>query len=294
MRIVAIGEVLWDLFEDSEKLGGAPFNFAVHAMRLGHNVDFVSAVGDDARGRAVLTHARELGLRAGFIQILPGVATGTVSVRFDSAGQPNFTIHRPAAYDALQLKPADLQRLAAIQADWVYYGTLHQAVPASRAQTKRLVEALPDAKRFYDVNLRRDCYSTGLLAELMPSAHVVKLNEDEAVAIDSLFCRRHGSLSEFTEFWSREFGWTAVAVTRGSSGCAMRVGMDYAEPPGYAVKVADTVGAGDAFAAAFLHGLSQGWNAERIGDFANRVGAVVASRSGGVPRWSMEDCRGLK
>ena len=294
MRIVSIGEVLWDVFDDSEKLGGAPFNFAVHASRLGHEVTFVSAVGDDDRGHAVLRRAGELGLGSDFIQVAAGAATGTVLVRLDSAGQPDFTICRPAAYDALRLAPTDLRRLAAINPDWLYYGTLHQAQPAARAETRKLAEALPGAKRFYDINLRRHCYTPELVAELMATAHVVKLNGDEAVAVDSMFGRRHGSLLEFTDFWSRKFGWTAVAVTRGSRGCAIRIGGDYAEPPGYNVKVADTVGAGDAFAAAFLHGLSQGWGANRTGDFANRVGAVVASRPGGVPMWSMEECYNLE
>jgi fructokinase len=214
-------------------------------------------------------------------------------VRVDSAGQPDYTICRPAAYDALRLDRADLRRLAAIEPDWLYYGTLYQAEPAARAETRKLADALPGAKRFYDINLRRHCYTRELVAELMATAHVVKLNDDEAGAVDSMFGRRHDSLSEFTQFWSRKFGWTAVAVTRGSRGCAVRIGGDYAEPPGYTVKVADTVGAGDAFAAAFLHGLSRGWDGHRTGDFANRVGAVVASRPGGVPVWSMEDCDSL-
>lgn len=294
LRIVSIGEVLWDVFDNSEKLGGAPFNFAVHARRLGHQVAFVSAVGDDERGRAALTRASELGLRPDFIQVVAGAATGTVLVHLDSSGQPDFTIRRPAAYDALRLEPADLRRLAAIEPDWLYYGTLHQAQPAARAETWKLVEALPGAKRFYDINLRRHCYTPELIAKLMATAHVVKLNDDEAVAVDSMFGRRHDSLSEFTEFWSRKFGWTAVVVTRGPRGCAIRIGGDYAEPPGYTVRVADTVGAGDAFAAAFLHGLAQGWGAARTGDFANRVGAVVASRPGGVSMWSMEDCYNLE
>jgi fructokinase len=294
MRIVGIGEILWDVFEDSEKLGGAPLNFSVHASRLGHDVTFVSAVGDDPRGRTALARAGDFGLRTGFIQVAPRTATGTVSVRLDSAGQPDFTIHRPAAYDALRLDSADLQRLAAIQPDWLYYGTLHQTDPAARAETRKLAEALPGARRFYDINLRRDSYTRELVAELMATAHVVKLNDEEAAAIDAMFGRRHGSLSEFTEFWSRQFGWRALAVTRGPRGCAIRIGADYAEAPGYAVKVVDTVGAGDAFAAAFLHGLWQGWDAGLAGDFANRVGAVVASRPGGVPLWRMEDCRSLE
>lgn len=282
MKIVSIGEVLWDVFADSEKLGGAPFNFAVHATRLGHEVIFVSAVGDDARGSVVLARASELGLCTDFIQTVPGAATGTVSVRVDAAGQPDFTIHRPAAYDRLTLSAADLQKLAAIQPDWLYYGTLYQAGPAGRTETKKLADALAGARRFYDINLRPGSFTTELIAELMSTSHVVKLNDDEAIALDSMFGRPHDSLSEFTEFWSRKFGWTAVAVTRGSRGCAVRIGADYAEPPGYAVKVADTVGAGDAFAAALLHGLSQGWDAYRVGDFANRLGAAVASRPGAV------------
>jgi fructokinase len=294
VTIVSIGEVLWDVFEDSEKLGGAPFNFAVHATRLGHEVIFVSAVGDDERGTAVLMRAGELGLRTDFIQVVPGAATGTVSVRVDSAGQPDFTIHRPAAYDALHLGAADLERLAALRPDWLYYGTLHQSGSGGRAETKKLAAALPGARRFYDINLRRDSYTPQLIAELMPDSHVVKLNDDEVRAVDAMFGSRHDSLAEFTGFRLRQFGWTAVAVTRGSRGCAIRIGSDYAEAPGYAVKVADTVGAGDAFAAAFLHGLSQGWDASRTGDFANRVGAVVASRPGGVPMWSMEDCGVLR
>jgi len=289
MRIVSIGEVLWDVFEDSERLGGAPFNFAYHASRLGHEVLFLSAVGDDARGAAVLAKARDLGLRTDFVQVVPGMVTGTVSVRVDSAGQPDFTIHRPAAYDALALSGEDLERLAAMKPEWLYYGTLYPFGAPGRGQVKSLSEAIPGARRFYDINLRRDSYTPELLADLLPSADVVKLNDDEAVTIDSLFGRRHAPLAEFTEFWSCKFGWRAVAVTRGSRGCAVRIGEEYAEPPGYAVKVADTVGAGDAFAAGFLHGLSMGWGANRTGDFANRVGALVASRHGGVPPWSLDE-----
>ena len=184
MRIVVIGEVLWDVFEDSEKLGGASFNFAVHASRLGHEVTFVSAVGDDQRGRAVLARAAN----SAWYRLHPDRSRsadrhGLGSRRFRRS--TGFHIHRPAAYDALHLDRADLQRLAAIEPDWLYYGTLHQAEPAARAETRKLVEALPGARRFYDVNLRRNSYTRELVAELMAAAHVVKLNDDEAVRIDS-------------------------------------------------------------------------------------------------------------
>jgi len=292
--VVSICEFLWDVFPDSETLGGAPFNFSVHAARLGHDVTFVSAVGDDDRGRRAMACAAALGVNPAYIRIVPGVPTGSVSVRLDPAGQPDFTIHRPAAYDALRLSPSDLERLAAIEPAWLYFGTLHQTDSVARAETAKLAAALPAAKRFYDVNLRRESYTRELVSSLMAAAHVVKLNDDEAAAIDAMFGRRHASLREFTDFWSRRFAWQAVAVTRGPRGCALRIGADYAEPPGYTVTVADTVGSGDAFAAAFLHGLSQQWPAAIAGDFANRLGAVVASRPGGVPPWSLDDIRNLQ
>jgi fructokinase len=293
LTIVSIGEILWDVFPDREILGGASLNFSVHARRLGFDVAFVSAVGDDERGRAALARAAELGLRTDFIQSAPASATGTVSVRVDAAGQPDFTIHRPAAYDAVCLDNATLAALAALVPDWLYFGTLYQAHPDSRAETRRLIAALPRARRFYDVNLRRNSYTPELVRELMASAHVVKLNDDEAAAIDAMSGDRHGSFEEFTRRWCDRLGWRAVAVTRGARGCAVRIGDDYAEPPGYKVRVADTVGSGDAFAAAFLHGLSRGLDAAATGDFANRVGALVASLPGGVPAWTVEACHNL-
>jgi len=267
--IVTIGEILWDVFPDSEKLGGAPFNFSVNASRLGHDVHFISAVGADDRGEAALAQASALGLSTDFIQRVPHAPTGAVSVRIDPAGVPDFTIHRPAAYDEFTLDPTSL---AGIEPDWVYFGTLYPFHPNGLTQLKRLLEACPRARRFYDVNLRRNAHSPELVAELLSLANVLKLNEDEAALVD-------------TSAWKGN----ALAITRGANGCLVRVGDDSAEVPGIPVKVADTVGAGDAFAAVFLHGLTQHWPAKKIGDFANRLGALIASRAGGVPGWSIEE-----
>ena len=293
MNIVSIGEILWDVFPDGARLGGAALNFSAHAARLGESVTFLSAVGDDDRGHEARRRAAELLLPAEFIQVVRGERTGEVTVRLDAAGHPAFTIHRPAAYDRLRLDGELLARISARSPDWIYYGTLYQADPGSRAQTSRLIEALPAARRFYDVNLRRDCWTPQLVEELLRQSHVVKLNDDEAAELDRLFGCRHDSLSEFTAAWSGRMGWHAVAVTRGSRGCAVRIGSAYAEAPGYPIDVVDTVGAGDAFAAAFLHGLEQGWDPLRAGAFANRLGAVVASRAGAVPAWTAADCHSL-
>src|SRR5689334_19939461 len=95
MRLLGVGEILWDVFRDAEHLGGAVFNLCAHAARLGHDVYLVSAVGDDARGERALAAARQLGISTKFIGTVAGRPTGTVSVTVDDGGQPSYVIHRP-------------------------------------------------------------------------------------------------------------------------------------------------------------------------------------------------------
>jgi fructokinase len=289
MNIISIGEVLWDVFGDAEHLGGAAFNFAAHAKILGHSVSFISAVGEDQRGRRILERMEAMGLPTRFVHQEKNHPTGIVTVSLDTSGQPHFTIHRPAAYDFPDLSEGDLEELSSSQPDWVYFGTLFQMGPKAKALTLKVIDANSEARRFYDVNLRENCYEAALVNELMSLATAVKLNDQEATMIQSMFGCSYGSLEDFCHGTARKFGWEAVCVTRGEAGCVLLAGENYVEAKGYKVRVADTVGAGDAFAAAFLHGMGKGWPAQEVADFANRVGALVASRPGGTPLWSIEE-----
>ncbi len=272
MRVASIGEILWDLIGDRELLGGATFNFSVQLSRLGHDVHFISAVGDDDRGRRALAAASGMGLSTEFIRTVNGAPTGTVSVFVDAQGVPDYFLHRPAAYDFAAI-PEER-----IDPDWLYHGTLSFVEPRMHA----LLSSYPGARRFYDINLRKDSYTRPLVMELLQHAHVVKLNDDEVVQVQQMAGASHKSIEEFCRDYSARFQWEAVCVTRGERGCAILRGSEYVEIPGIPVKVIDTVGAGDAFAAAFLHGLDQGWSTAKIGEFANRLGAGVAGREGAL------------
>ena len=293
MRIVSIGEVLWDVIGDKEFLGGAPLNFAAHAARLGHTVFFVSAVGKDERGRRVLKRMRELGLSTRYVREIGTHPTGVVTAELDPAGVPRFTLHHPAAYDAPELTEDELAELLAPKPDWIYFGTLFQLSPQAKQLTYRLLDSHCGARLLYDINLRKDHYTGPLVRELMGRGQVVKLNEDEASKIDLMFGRGTRTVEDFCRHYTSEFGWPSVCVTLGEKGCAMLVNGEYVEGPGYAVQIQDTVGAGDAFAAAFAHGLSMQWPPVEIADFANRVAALVASRPGGTPAWTLEEARAL-
>ncbi len=272
MRVAALGEILWDLIGDQELLGGATFNFSVQLSRLGHDVSFISAVGDDDRGRRALQEASQSGLSTKFIRIIKDAPTGTVSVTVDAQGQPSYVIHRPAAYDFAAIPEQQ------INPDWLYHGTLLFVEPRMR----KLIRSYPEARRFYDINLRKDSYTVPLVMELLQLADVVKLNDDELVSVQQMAGTSHASIENFCRDYASRFQWEAVCVTRGEHGCAILKSGEYVEVAGVHVQVADTVGAGDAFAAAFLHGLDQDWPASKIGAFANRLGAAVASRHGAL------------
>ncbi len=293
MKIVSIGEILWDVIGNDEYLGGAALNFSAHAARLGYTVLFVSAVGNDERGRRALKQMSGMGLPTRFVHTVPTHPTGIVTVELDSAGQPKFTLHHPAAYDVPELSKSELVELFTPQPDWVYFGTLFQMSLQAKALTYRLLNSAAGALNFYDINLRKEHYNPTLLRELMRQAQVVKMNEEESRSIDQMFGRTSGSLENFCREYAGEFGWISVCVTRGENGCVLLVGDEFVEARGYSVQTRDTVGAGDAFAAAFMHGLSQRWTPSEIADFANRVAALVASRSGGTPPWTLEEARAL-
>jgi fructokinase len=216
-----------------------------------------------------------------------------VTVELDPAGVPRFTLHHPAAYDAPELTDGEVAELLSPKPDWIYFGTLFQMSPQAKQLTYSLIDSHCGARLLYDVNLRKDSYTAPLVRELMARGQVVKLNEDEAARVDQMFGRAPRSLEDFCRAYTKEFGWQSACVTRGEKGCVMLVNGEYVEASGYAVQTQDTVGAGDAFAAAYVHGLSLQWPPPEIADFANRVAALVASRPGGTPPWTLEEARAL-
>jgi fructokinase len=294
MQAISIGEVLWDVIGSAEHLGGAPFNFAVHLRNLGHSVHLVSAVGADPRGQKILSRMAVMGLPATYVRQVTSYPTGTASVVLDGMGQPRFVINHPAAYDFPVLSEPETTQLCSLSPELIYFGSLFQMSSQARRLTLKLLQSCPAGRRFYDVNLRADSYQPALVGELMSHATVVKVNDDEVGTIAAMFGTPADSLESFCRSYAGKFRWEAVCVTRGAQGCVLLIGDTFVTSPGYAVPVADTIGAGDAFAAAFAHGLVSGWDPRTIADFANRVGALVASRAGATPPWTLDEAAALQ
>jgi fructokinase len=284
---LGIGELLWDLLPGGERLGGAPFNVVAHLRRFGGRCAYVSAVGRDALGRRALQEAARMGVDTSLIEVneLP---TGVVRVRLDAAGAPDYKIVSPAAYEAIA--PGQGRSVVAgAHLELITFGTLAQRFSGVRAATRLLASEAPDAVRLYDVNLRRDCWHFALVEELLTLANVVKVNQEEQEVLAAGLGLRADSTEAFARAASERYALRAVCITRGPAGATLLLDDDYAEAPAPSVRVVDTVGAGDAFTAALGKGLIEGWTASEIVDVANRLGALVASRSGAIPEWSLAE-----
>jgi fructokinase len=285
--VAVLGEVLWDVFQRSRQLGGAALNFAAHAKRLGYETSLISAVGVDSPGEEAAAAIAGLGLDTTFLQTTTRFQTGTARVQLGPGGRTRFIIERPAAYDAVRISDREIEQLIQRAPAWFYYGTLFSSSAQGEAVLQRLLGALPAATRLYDLNLRPGCHSASLVKQLLALADVVKLNEEELQAVHE-FTGLPVNFEAFCREGARRFGWKAVCVTLGARGCAMLACGEYVEAAGQAIDVVDTVGAGDVFTAAFMHGLINRWPVTDVAAFANRVGALVASRHGAIPDWTIK------
>lgn len=280
-RIVAVGEILWDLLPAGRQMGGAPANFACHARALGADAHIISRVGNDALGREILQRLRDLDVPVEGVSVDPEKPTGTVSVELAADGQPHFTIHGDVAWDRLQPDPTAMK--IAASADVICFGSLAQRGEPSCSAIRALVSATPPgAIRVFDVNLRQNFYSRELIAASLQLANVMKLNDTELPVVAKLF-DLHGPPLEQLKGLAERFALNCVALTRGGQGSLLLSQGRVSDHPGIPVSVVDTVGAGDAFTAAMTVGMLAEWDLDDINQRANEVAVYVASCAGATP-----------
>ena len=286
--IVGIGEILFDLFDEQEVAGGAPFNFAYYARGLGMNGVIASRVGRDDRGRRLREEILpSLGMGTEFLQEDAERPTGTVNVRLDEGGNATYEIVRDVSWDYLEMTP-ELKDLSH-RADAVCFGTLAQRTEAARKTIDAFVEVARDehALVLLDVNLRGTFYSAETLRRCCLQADILKINEAELLIARTLLGSERFSDEEFIANLINTYHMEIVCLTRGAQGCVLQTRHDRIESPGFKVKVKDTVGAGDAFSAGLLVRFLEGAPLREMARFANLCGAYVAGQHGATPPFSL-------
>ncbi|NLF01411.1 MAG: carbohydrate kinase [Anaerolineales bacterium] len=281
LDVLAIGEVLWDIFPDEKRLGGAPFNFAAHCRQLGAHSAMVSRVGCDALGDQAVARAQEIGVEHTLVQRDPAHPTGQVRVTLGADGQPSYEFARDVAYDFLASDAAALARAAT--ADVICFGTLAQRHPTSRHAIDQLLEAASDALRVCDLNLRAPHYSEQVVRDSLARCNLLKLNHEELLTVQQMLRLNSQDDDQLLLRLLDAYGLEMICVTLGAQGCILRTHDERIEALGYPCQVVDTVGAGDGFAAALVVQYEGGAPLVEVADFANRVGGYIATQPGAIP-----------
>ena len=281
-RVVGLGEVLWDILPERTCLGGAPANFAYITTLMGDQGIVASRVGEDSRGVDALRRLEEVGVDIDHVQTDGVHPTGVVNVKIDVQGFAHYDIAHPVAWDSMEWT-LDWRRLAE-KADAVCFGSLAQRSKKSRETIRSFVEAAsPESVKVFDVNLRQSYYCAEVVFDSMRLADIVKLNDEELPKIMSLGKFPHKDEVSSARRLRDEYQIEVVCITRGGRGSLLVRGQEASEHPGFRVKVADTVGSGDAFTAGLVHEYLHGAPLDLMNEVANLVGAWVASEVGAMP-----------
>lgn len=282
--VVGIGEALWDLLPAGREIGGAPANFAYHVSQFGLDGRVVSAVGDDALGRELLDRFGEktFGVHIPMVDY----PTGTVRIELDGNGVPAYDIRRNVAWDNIPFTD-DLADLAG-RTRAVCFGSLAQRADVSRHTIARFLDAMPDdddrVLKVFDINLRQNFYTAEIVKNSLQRCNVLKINDEELAVVSTLLGYAGLSSEDACRRLLECYALKALVLTCGADGSYVFTAdgnVSFARSA--AVKVADTVGAGDSFTATFIASLLKGKSVAEAHRLAAEVSAYVCTRHGAMP-----------
>lgn len=280
--IVGIGEFIWDLFPEGKVPGGAVANVVQHAHTMGENALLVSRVGNDPLGQEFFKLWKERGLDASYMTVDDDHPTGTVTITRHGNGDASYKPIPQIASDYIPFTP-ELSTLAH-KADAVCFGTFGQHQEEARHTIQSFLKSTrSDCLKLYDINIRPNRSSPRVVLKSLELATVLKLNDEELVIVAAML-QLHGDTKTQLHTLMSKFDLHYIALTRGAQGSLLlsRNGALH-DHAGISIKVADTVGAGDAFTAALLVGLLRHMPIDRLNEFANRIGSYVCTQIGASP-----------
>lgn len=277
-----MGEALWDVLPEGKKIGGAPANFAYHVSQFGLPSCVISAVGDDALGKEIVENFTSKGLN----QLIAEVPypTGTVQVEIDQAGVPQYEIKEIVAWDNIPYT-AHLETLAE-RTKAVCFGSLAQRNVVSRNTINRFLDAMPqtdDTLVVFDVNLRQGFYNKEILCNSMKRCNILKINDEELVTISRMFGYPGIDLQDKCWILLGKYNLKMLILTCGINGSYVFTPGNVSFQPTPKVEVADTVGAGDSFTAAFISSILKGKSVTEAHSLAVRTSAYVCTKKGAMP-----------
>ena len=282
--VVGIGEALWDILPEGKKLGGAPANFAYHVSQFGLDSMVVSAVGSDKLGKEILDNLSEKKLNMLIEKVQ--YPTGIVQVEVDNNGIPCYDIKENVAWDNIPF--TDKLKSIAEKTTAVCFGSLAQRNVVSRETINTYLSLIPDKKGIYkifDINLRQGFYTKEILCRSMEQCNILKINDEELVTVSRLFSYPGIDLQDKCWILLAKYNLKMLILTCGVNGSYVFTpgNVSFVETP--KVEVADTVGAGDSFTAAFISALLMKKSVREAHQLAVNVSAFVCTQNGAMPKF---------
>lgn len=281
MRIVSIGEILFDCFQDGRVMGGAPFNFYYHIYKLTNSAEFISRIGNDENGKSIINFLKKNNISTNYLQVDEKHPTGIVDIKVGDDGNPTFTIIPNCAYDFIEITP-EIIELIECDTSLLYFGTLAQRNNVSRKTIQSVLNK--NIKYFCDLNLRGNYYSREILAECFRKVSVLKLNIDEFKIVSELFLTHSFELQSSADELRRKFEIDLLSITLGEKGALLMDKFGITENKYSAIKIVDTVGAGDAYSAILCLGYLNKMPINKINFLANKFAACICSIKGAIPQ----------
>jgi len=284
-QVLCIGEVLWDRLPSGAKPGGAPMNVALHLNAIGQDVAIASRIGDDLPGEELKTFLKKSGMNTELIQVDKKLPTSEVLVHLDENNNATYEICEPVAWDNLELTHS--LRNKAQESGVIIYGSLASRNKHSRDTVKRLLDN--DAVKLMDVNFRKPYDTKEVVETLLKKTDIVKLNDEELVVFARWHNQQIDDEKSLVKWLATKYELKMVCVTRGENGAILYSKDGFCEHPGFKVKTADSVGAGDAFLAGLVSSLLENHPQQDALAFACATGAFVASKTGATPDYNMDE-----
>jgi len=279
-RITSIGEILYDVYPEYKKLGGAPFNFIYHVWKLNGNASFISRVGDGKNGKEMLKQLKAMKFDCKYIGVDTIHPTGKVNIRLLEDKTPQFTISQESAWDYIELTDK-IEKLVKQKTDILYFGTLSQRNFTTRNTIEHLLNE--KIKYFCDLNLRHHFFNENIIATSLQKSNVIKINEAELeIVMESVYGRTYGTRDSVKKL-IKDFDIDLLCVTMGENGAYLFSKTGSNKYKARVKNLVDTVGAGDAYAAILCLGYLNEWSIGKINHIASNFAADICTVDGAIP-----------
>lgn len=282
MRILAIGETIFDVFGSDAVIGGAPLNFCAHCVACGAEAALVTGVGNDDYGKKALEAMKGFGIETAFV-CRNSLETGKCIVTV-SNGNPSYNVLRPAAYDSVC---ADIDAIREYDADVFVFGTLIQREETSRSAVRKILEECRFGEVFCDLNLRKGCYDRESCALCFEKATILKLSDEEEPLLEEFgFYRTERDERNLLKNIAEKFkNIRLILFTKGENGSLVydAANCAFVDIPAVKANVVSTVGAGDSYSAAFLCEYLKNGDIAKAGEAGAKLSAFVVSKKEAIP-----------